>query len=54
MLYRITAFFKIETDIVTNITASPIGQAAILVIKYVKTYKTDIIVFIGNVILLLT
>ena len=30
--YRITAVMKVETDIITNITASPTEQAVILVI----------------------
>ena len=39
---------KIETDIITNIAASQIGRAEILVIMYVKNFKPDIIVVIGN------
>jgi len=39
------AVLKVETDIITSITASPMGQIAILVIMYVQTFKTDIIVF---------
>lgn len=31
MIYRITAFLKIETDINTRITVSPTGQDAIAV-----------------------
>lgn len=45
-LYRTVAFLK---DISTIITASLKGRAVILVISYVKTFYTDIIVVIGNV-----
>ena len=34
-IYRITAAVKIETDIITSITASLIGRAVIHVIMYV-------------------
>ena len=44
---------KVETDILNNIAASPIGQIVILGM-FVKTFKTDVIVFIGNVIIYLT
>ena len=37
---------KVETDIITSMTVSPTGTAVILVIMYVKTFKTDVIVFI--------
>jgi hypothetical protein len=40
------AVMKVETDITTSMTASQIGQ----VIMFIKTFKTDVIVFIGNVI----
>ena len=43
------AVLKVETDIITSISASPIGQTVILVIMSVDTFKTDIIVFIGHV-----
>ena len=46
---RRTACLKDETDIIT----SPMGRAAILVIMYVKTFKTNIIVFIGSIIMCL-
>jgi hypothetical protein len=42
----IMAVLKVETDIITSMTTSLIGQAMILVIMCVKT---DVIVFIGNV-----
>jgi|JYMV01.1.fsa_nt_gi hypothetical protein len=35
---------KVETDI---IAVSPIGHDLILVIMYVETFKTDVIVFVG-------
>ena len=34
---------KVETDIITIISTSLIGQAVILVIMYAETFKTDII-----------
>jgi hypothetical protein len=36
---------KVETDIITSITASPMGRVTKLVIMYIETFKTDIIVF---------
>jgi len=48
-IYRITAVIKVGTDIISSITASLIGRAVILVIMYVKIFKTDVIVFIGDV-----
>jgi len=47
------AALKIETDIITGIVARSIGRAVILVRMFVKTFKTDIIVFIGSVIMYL-
>jgi len=46
--YRIMTVQKVETDIIT------IGLVVILVIMYVETFKTDVIVFIGNIITFLT
>ena len=46
--FRIMYILKVETDIVTSITASLVGQSVILVILC-KTFKSDGIVFIGNV-----
>ena len=40
---------KVETDIITSIAVSLIGRAGILMIMYVETYKTDVIIFINNV-----
>ena len=45
---------KVETDIITSITASLIELDVILVVMYVKTFKTDMIVFIGYCIICLT
>ena len=42
------AVLKVETDIITSITASLMGRVTKLVTMYVETFKTDIIVFIGN------
>ena len=42
----------IETDIISSIAARP--QAVRLVIRYIKTFKTDVIAFIGNFIICLT
>jgi hypothetical protein len=38
---------KVKKDIITGILVNHIGETVILVIKYVKTFKTDITVFIG-------
>ena len=42
---------KVETDIITSITASPTGRSMILVAMFVESSKTDVIVFIGNAIM---
>ena len=42
---------KVETDIIVSIEASPKGQAVILGVVYVETFKTDVIFIIGNVII---
>ena len=52
--YRLLAVMKVETDIIARITESPVGEAVILVIIKVETFKTDIIVFIHKVIMCLT
>ena len=44
---------KVETDIIVNISASPIGRARIFVIS-VEAFRTDIIIFIGYVIMCFT
>ena len=48
MIYGIMAVLKAKTNIIASIVVSPIGRAVILVIMYVKTFKSDVIVFIGN------
>ena len=48
------AVLKVETDIITSIAVSLIGRAVILVILYVDTFKTDVIVCIGYIIKCLT
>jgi hypothetical protein len=48
-MYRITAILKVETDIFTSISESPIEQAVTLVIMHVETFKTGVIVFISDV-----
>jgi len=45
---------RVETDIIVSITASPKGWVTIVVIMYVKTFKIDVIVFMGNIIMCLT
>ena len=50
--YRITFVLKVATDIINSNTVSPIGQAAMLVIMYVKTFKSDVFVFIYNIVML--
>ena len=43
-IYRITAAMMVKMDII----ASPIGRTVLLVKMYVKTFITDVLVFIGN------
>ena len=52
--YRVMSVLKVETDIITSITLSLIWWAVILVITYLAIFKTDVIVFIGNIIMCLT
>ena len=52
-IWRIMTALKIETDIIVGIAASALARAVILVIVFVETFKIDIIVFIGSVILYL-
>jgi hypothetical protein len=49
IINRLLAVMKVETDIITSIAACLIGLAMILVIMNVKTFKTDVIIFICNV-----
>jgi len=48
---RASAAVKVETDIIATIEASPTGWYLKLVIMYIETFKTEVIVFIGNVIM---
>ena len=52
--YRITANMKVETEIIANISAIPRGRAGIFVIMCVTAFRTDLIVFICDVIMCLT
>ena len=45
---------KVETDIIASISVSLIGQAGIFVIMSVKAFRTDFVVFIGDVIMCFT
>jgi len=45
---------KVDTDITTSTTASPVGRAVILVIISVETFITDITVYIGNIMCLMS
>jgi hypothetical protein len=47
-VYRISAVVKVETDIIISMAASSLGWAVILVILFDKTFRTSLIVFIGN------
>jgi hypothetical protein len=49
--YRITAILKVETDIIANTSVSPIGRSVIFVIMSVDGFRTDVVVFIGDVIM---
>jgi hypothetical protein len=42
---------EVETNIITNITVSPIGLAGILLIMYVETFQTAVIIFVCNIIM---
>ena len=52
--YRIMSVLKVETDIITSIVASLTGWAVILVIMYIKIFKTGVIGFICDVKMCLT
>ena len=45
---------KVKTNIAAHIGVSQIGRAVMLVITYIETFKTDVSVFIVNVIMCLT
>ena len=49
--YRIMSDLKIETDIITSIASSLIERAVILLMMYVATFITDIIILISNTIM---
>ena len=49
--YRITAILNVGTDIIANIAASSVGQAGIFVIMSVETFRTDVILFICDLIM---
>ena len=54
-IYRITAVLKVETDINTSIAiASSLFRTSCDTNDHVETFKTDVIVGIGNVITGLT
>ena len=53
MIYNNWAIKLEGRDIITSIAESLIRRAVILVIAYVEIFKTDTIVFIGNVVMLL-
>ena len=52
--YRITSVLKVERDIITSVAVNPIGRVVIVVIVYIETFKADVSVFIGNVIMCVT
>ena len=47
-IYRITAILKVETDIITNISASPAGQTRIFVKMSVKAVRRENVQFAEN------
>ena len=49
--YRITSVLKVERNIITSVAVNPIGR---VVIVYIETFKADVSVFIGNVIMCVT
>ena len=44
---------KVKKAMITCMAASLTGQSVILVIMYVKTFKTDVTVFISNIMMCL-
>lgn len=46
---NLTAVFKVEIEMIANISASLIGLAMILMIIYVKTFNTAVFSFIDGV-----
>ena len=53
-VYRIMAILKVETDIIANISAIPIERAGIFVIIFVEAFRTDVIVFICDIVMCFT
>ena len=53
-IYRISTILKVEIDIIAYISASSIGWAGIFVIMSVEDFRTDVTVFIGDVIMCFT
>ena len=53
-IYRITVILKVETNFIANISASPIVRARIYVMMSVEAFRTDVIVFISDVIMCFT
>jgi len=51
--FAFMAVLMVETDIITSITVSPSSETSGN-IMYVETFKTEVIVFISNVIMCLT
>ena len=45
---------KVRTNIIVSITAGQTERAVILVIMYVKTFRTDVIVLISSIIICMT
>ena len=50
-IHRKTIVMEVETNIITNITVSPIRLAGILLIMYVETFQTAVIIFVCNIIM---
>jgi len=44
--YEITAVIRVETNIITDIAVCPTGQTLLILIRYVVTFKSDVVVFI--------
>ena len=47
LTYIITTVSKVETDITASFSTRPNERDVILVVMYVETFNTDVIVFIG-------
>ena len=53
-IYRITAILRVETDIIVNISSSPIRPNGKYLIMSVEAFRTDVIVFISDFIMCFT